>query len=120
MGRFSLCYDGERMPSRIDELSEKVVPEDEVNWKVVKLIVEKYTDRHPEEVAGCIIHVKGLRQELKNRFGSWETEGRERHIFELPVNLEMALSIKYPKLLKEENLKQFLGIFPQFQVAENL
>lgn len=107
------------MPS-LEEMSERVVPEDEVNWNVVKLIVQKYADRHPEEMACCVIHVKQLRQELKTRFGEWGTEGRERHVFELPTNLEMALSMKYPKVLKAENLAKFLSLFPQFQVAEKL
>lgn len=99
---------------------ETLIPEEEVNWNVVRLLVQKYTERHPEEVNGCKIHVQELRQELKTRFGEWQTEGRTRHIFELPSRLESAISMKYPKALKDENLRRFLSMFPDFQVAEQL
>jgi len=101
-------------------MSEKVVPEDEVNWNVVRLIVEGYTARHAEEVHGCILHVQSLREQAKTRFGEWGTEGRTRHVYELPTALEMGISIKYPKALKGDNLRIFLGMFPDFQVAECL
>lgn len=106
--------------SSIEALTERITPEDEVNWNVVTLIVQGYSSRHQEEVAGCIIHVQKLRDELKTQFGEWGVESRTRHIFELPTGLNMALTTKYPKVLKDENLKHFLGLFPQFQVAEKL
>lgn len=99
---------------------ETLIPEEEVNWNVVRHIVRLYTERHAEEVAGCKIHVGKLRQELKTKFGEWGVESRARHVYELPNGLEMALSMKYPKILKDENLKRFLQMFPDFQVAESL
>lgn len=104
----------------IESLSERVTPEEEVNWNVVKLIVDGYRGRHEEEVAGCVFHVKQLRDDLKTKFGELGVESGARHIYELPTSLEMALTMKYPKVLKEENLKRFLSLFPQFQVAETL
>ncbi len=108
------------MPSSIEAISERVVPEDEVNWNVVRLIVEGYTARHGEEVRGCALHVQRLREEARTAYGEWGTESRARHVYELPTALEMGISIKYPKALKGENLRTFLGMFPEFQVAEKL
>lgn len=102
------------------ELQARVVPNDEVNWRQVQLLVEIYTDRHPEEIAGCIEVVKQKRAQLTNKFGLTSEENEMRHLYELPPNLYAALTYKWPKVLTDKNLRHFLRTYPIFCVAEKL
>jgi len=102
------------------ELQARVVPSEEVNWRQVKLLVEMYTERHPEEVAGCIEVVKKKKALLNNKFGLTSADNEMRHLYELPPNLYAALTYKWPKVLTEKNLIHFLKTYPIFCVAEKL
>lgn len=109
------------MPDKIESLLERIKPEDEVNWKIVKDIVEEYANRHPEEFMGCVEYVKSLRKEKINKFAvAKDGEAEMRHIYELPSRLARALSLKYPLVLSGKNLKQFLKFYPIFQIPEYL
>lgn len=99
----------------------RIVPEDDVNWNVVRMIVQGYSERHPEEVAGCYMYVADIRSKLKNEeFASLDSDAHARHIYELPPALKDALSMKYPEVLKGDNLKHFLELFPKFQIPEKV
>lgn len=93
-----------------------MVQESTVNWNVVKLVMDEYTARYPEEIVGCMEYVKQLKATKENEFAS-SGEGM-RHLYELPARLQKALQAKYPDLFKEANLRTFLEIYPAFQVAE--
>lgn len=99
---------------------KNITPEDEVNWNVVQIIIEKYTERHAEEVMGCAEYVKQRREALANEFAETSDKTQMRHMYELPPSLAHGLSHKYPLIFKGENLTKFLKMYPIFQVAQKL
>jgi len=107
---------------KIEMLLNRIVPEEEVNWDLVRQIVEGYAERHPEEFMGCTEYVKTLRRAAKDtKYGTMEGSGSEmRHIYELPDRLARGLTIKYPSVLSGRNLRYFLKLYPIFQIPEKL
>ena len=105
---------------KVEARFEAIKPEDEVNWNIVKAIVEGYTRRHPEEVAGCVSYVKNLRQQNLNEFACSGTDSNMRHTMELPTALNMALTLKFPLIFNGKNQRHFLKLYPIFQVPEKL
>lgn len=104
-----------------DQFVQRVTPEDNINWNVVALIVEKYTERHVDEVRGCVEFVKDKRTHLDNKFGETSKDTQMRHMYELPPSLHFALTLKYPKIFKEkQHLDYFLKSYPMFRVPEKL
>lgn len=93
-------------------------PESVVNWNVVKLVMDGYTEKHPEEIVGCMEYVKQLKATKENAFAS--SGDNMRHLYELPSRLQKGLALKYPELFQGDNLKQFLELYPAFQVADKV
>lgn len=113
------------LPSDLMDIAEaklkNITPEDEVNWKVVQLIVEKFTENHPEEVIGAVEYVKMLRKEAHDKkFATTGSESHGRHIMELPNRLDYGLTLKYPLIFKGKNLKHFFKLYPIFFIPEKL
>lgn len=107
--------------SGAEELFNRISPEEEVNWHVVQLIMEGYAERYPEELVGCIELVKKMRAEKTNSYALSDKGGSEmRHVYEIPSSLGNALKIKYPKIFDGKNLRQFLKLYPIFQIAEKI
>lgn len=104
-----------------DKFFDRVQSEQEVNWNVVKIIVDKYTDRHLEEVLGCEEVVKTKRKNLNNKFAETSADTEMRHMYELPPSLHFALTMKYPLIFKsQKTLYHFLRMFPSFCIPEKL
>jgi len=101
--------------------ADRMAPSEDVNWNVVRLIVEKYTERHPEEVVGCVDLVKRMRIAAKDaKFADTGSEANRRHVMELPSALSAAIEWKYPKALSGKNLRIFKGMYPVFFIPEKL
>lgn len=100
-----------------DDIFSRIVPLEEVNWRAIEMIMEAYAEKYPEELTGCFAYVEQLRSEKSNEYAS---AGSQRHAYEIPGRLHKALSIKFPKLFEGENLRTFLSMYPNFQVAEKL
>lgn len=119
---------GGELPTLGDELLgvanaklKNITPEDEVNWKVVQLIVEKFTEKHPEEVIGAAEYVKMLRSQARDKkFGATGTDSNNRHLMEIPNRLDYGLTLKYPQIFKGKNLKHFFKLYPIFFIPEKL
>jgi hypothetical protein len=100
---------------------KNVTPDDEVNWRVVQLIVERFTEKYPEEVMGAAEYVKMLKNDAKDKkFGTTDGDASTRHLMELPNRLEYGLSLKYPQIFKGKNLKTFFKLYPIFFIPEKL
>lgn len=98
-----------------------IEPSEEVNWSVVQIIVEKYTERHPEEVIGAAEYVKKLRFAAKDKkYGELSADSGRRHVMELPDRLDYALTLKYPKVFSGANLKKFFKLYPIFFIPEKI
>jgi iron-sulfur cluster repair protein YtfE (RIC family) len=96
-------------------------PEEMINWNVIKLMVDKYTERHPEEVVGAIEYVKKLKSVASDRtFGVQSKETGMRHIMEMPSALMAAMEFKYPTVFKDGNMLKFARMFPCFIIPEKL
>lgn len=108
------------MPDKLEMLLERIKPEEEVNWKVVQDIVEGYAERFPEELTGCVAYVKQLRSASNGSYALMSKDTEMRHLYEIPERLTRGLTMKYPKVLSGKNLRQFLKLYPIFQVAEKL
>lgn len=110
------------MLKTVESVLARITPEDEVNWEVVKGVVEGFTERYPHEVAGCVEYVKKLRTQTKDAYGLvTEKDGsNRRHVYEIPSRLHKALSTKYPKVFDDKNLRHFLKLYPIFQIPEKL
>ena len=96
--------------------------EDEVNWNAVRLIVEGYTEKYPEEVVGCAEAVKMERNSLTDKkFGTTGADSDMRQVMKLPNRLQVGLQTKYPKIFTDQkNLRQFLKMYYIFQIPEKL
>lgn len=101
----------------VESIFDRIVPLEQVNWNAVKLIMESYAEKYPDETLGCMEYVRQLKESKDNQYAS---AGSQRHVYELPSRLHKALSIKFPKLFDGENLIEFLKLYPGFQVADKL
>lgn len=108
------------MLERVEAYADHIEPCQDVNWNVVRIIVEKYRERHFDEFEGCLEYVKQQRAGLQNKFAVGKSESSMRKVFSLPPNLEFALSKKYPLVFRGENLWKFLKMFPFFQIPDSL
>lgn len=110
------------MQKRVEDILARIVPEEEVNWEIVKGVVDGFTERYPYEIAGCIEYVKKLRTQTKDSYGvvTDKDGSNRRHMYEIPERLHRALSIKYPKVFDGKNLRHFLKLYPIFQIPEKL
>lgn len=110
--------------AEMERRTKRCEPEETVNWAVVRLLVEKYTERHPEEVVGCMEYVKTLKAAAKDRKFGQVQDGdggsQMRHLMEIPDRLETALTMKYPLIFKGKNLKKFHGLYPVFFIPEKI
>jgi hypothetical protein len=104
----------------IKQRKDRIRPEEKVNWSVVEAILKEYKRRRPEELAGCFIYVKKLREDTKTDFAEVGTDSNMRYMYEIPNGLKMALEMKYPEVLKEGNLTKFLKKYPQFSIAKKV
>jgi hypothetical protein len=106
---------------RAEELTSRIISDNEVNWDIVQQIVEEFTRRHPDVIAGCIDYVEELRKSKTNQYALEKgSQSNRRHIMEIPSSLLKGLSLKYPTLFTGENQRKFLKLYPIFQVAEKL
>lgn len=107
-----------------DSISAKitnVTPTEDINWNVVQIIVEKFTERYPEEVIGAAEYVKQLRAASKDRkFNELSEDSGRRHVMELPHRLDYALTLKYPQIFTGKNLHKFFKLYPIFFIPEKL
>lgn len=105
--------------------TNNTLPKEQVNWNVVKLIVEGYTERFPEEVMGCAEFVKQKKAEkgLMNDYALMDNKGSgsdRRYMYELPPRLFTALTLKYPSILTGKNLIKFLKTYTLFCIPDKL
>jgi len=103
-----------------EQLAARIIPDPVINWETVKAIVEGYSERHPEEIVGCIAYVKELKKGLSNKFAETSKDTQSRHMAEIPGRLRQGLVMKYPEIFKDKNLHKFLKLYPIFQVPEVL
>ena len=101
---------------------QNVVPDDIVNWNVVGIVIDKYAERYPEEMIGCVDYVLQMRKKHgpMDSFGIVEKDTQRRHMYEMPPRLMGALTVKYPLLLTGRNLNKFLKKYPVFRVTEKI
>lgn len=108
----------------VDNKMKAINPSDQVNWNVVRLIIEKYTERNYEEIIGCFEYVKQLKLAAKDKKYGQVTLGEDgsqmRHLMEIPDRLETALTMKYPLIFKDKNLRMFFELYPVFFIPEKL
>lgn len=106
------------MNKEVENVFDRVKPLEEVRWGAIEMIMEAYAEKYPEELAGCFEYVRQLK-EGTDAFGS-TGKGSQRHAYEIPERLHKALSIQFPLLFEGENLRKFLSMYPNFQVADKI
>lgn len=94
----------------------------DVNWNVVRLIVEGFTEKFPEDVIGCIEAIKQERKTLVDKkFGTTGGDSDMRQLMKLPNRLQIGLQTQYPTIFTDDkNLKKFLKMYHCFLIPEKL
>ena len=105
------------MNKSVENIFDRVKPLEEVRWGAIEMIMDAYAEKYPEELAGCFEYVRQLKDGTNDAFA---TSGAQRHAYEVPARLHKALSVQFPRLFEGENLRKFLSMYPNFQVADKI
>lgn len=90
---------------------------EDVQWKMLDVMMKDYTQVHPQEMRDLLIENKAIRESMLNEHASGKTGLRWG--FRLPPGLVRLIDRRFPGFLVEKrNIHKFMERYQAFRVCE--